>query len=102
MVGGHAPFLCRGFQRVAGFGERPVQPAVEDVAAGHAQPLFQVECGRGLNAGPAVRVGQQDFLNRFGQNGIQRCEHGFGEQVTVGRERRVRSVQTEYGQGGGT
>ena len=101
MRGGHTPSLRRGVQRVVDFGERPAQSAVENVAAGHAQPLFQVQRGRGLDARPAVGVGQQGLLNGFSQNGIQRRKHRLGECVASGPEHRVWRVQTEYGQGRG-
>ncbi|GAB7142946.1 hypothetical protein LRC484719_15340 [Mycobacterium riyadhense] len=78
---GDPPPPRRGVQRALIVSERPTQVAVEDVACGHLQGMLQVPGGRRLDAGPALRIGADYILNRFGQNGIQRCQYQLGQLV---------------------
>ncbi len=47
----------------------------------HAQRLFQIDRRLGLDAQPPRRVLHQHVLNGFGQNGVQRVEHGRSQRV---------------------
>ena len=103
MIGGHSPLPRRGVQRVVIISERPREVAVEDIARGKAQGAFQVDGGLGLDTRPAVGVGHHDFLDRFGQNRIQRCQHRVGEPAPhalgIGGLQFMRYVQPEHRQG---
>ncbi len=100
---GHAPLTGRAVERLVVVRERPGQRAVEDVACRHPQGALQVQRGRRLDAWPALRVAHQHVLNRFGQNGIQRCKHRLGQLVArdggVALKQRVRGVQAEHRHG---
>ena len=71
------PQRCAGVSRgCVVLDEGPVEAAVEDVAPRHADRPFDVQGGLGFDAGLSVRAGQQQFLDGFGQDRVQRLQDG--------------------------
>ncbi len=77
---------------------------MEDVAAGHAERLLQVEGGLRLDARVAVRVGKQERFDRFAEHAVEGREHGVAEpaahrRVVLFVNKSVGNVQSEDGEG---
>jgi hypothetical protein len=77
----------------------PLQVAVEDVAAGQAERLLEIEWALGLDAGAPVLVERDDVEQRLGEVCLEAGDRALevlgGDALRVGLEQGVRCVQAE-------
>ena len=76
---------------------------MEDVAAGQFKCLLEVACGLGFDAGVPVCISQQQVLNGFSKNRVERIDDGLlkgcSEDVWfIDARESVGHVETKHGQ----
>ena len=101
-VGGNAPLLSGGVEGLAAARPRPLEVAVEDVAARHGEVVLDVLGHLRLDAGVAVWTGEDAVHQRLREVYVDRGDRASYGLITlagpVAREQCLRHVQAEVGE----